>query len=43
VCLTSRSYRIRYFVRLKSPLIPFIQEGIRYTITSSPIIGGMCS
>jgi hypothetical protein len=31
VCLISRSWRIGYFERLTSPLIPFIQEGISYT------------
>jgi hypothetical protein len=30
VCLTSTS-----------PLIPFVQEGIRYTMISRPHIGGM--
>jgi hypothetical protein len=34
VCLTSRNWRIRYFERLMSPLIPFIQDGISYTTWS---------
>jgi hypothetical protein len=31
VCLISRSWRIGYFERLTSLLIPFNQEGISYT------------
>jgi hypothetical protein len=41
VCLASRSWMIRYFVKHMSLLIPFIQEGIRYTMISRPLIGGM--
>jgi hypothetical protein len=36
MCLMSRSGRIRYFMRLMSLLIPFIQE-----VISKPLIGGM--
>jgi hypothetical protein len=41
VCLTSRNCRIRYFMRHMSLLIPFIQEGIRCTMISRPLVGGM--
>jgi hypothetical protein len=41
MCLTSRNWRIRYFVKYMSLLIPFIQEGIRFTMISRPLIGGM--
>jgi hypothetical protein len=41
VCLTSRNLRIRYFVGHMSLLIPFIQEGIRCTMISRALIGGM--
>jgi hypothetical protein len=41
VCLTSRNWRIRYFVRHMSLLIPFIQEGIRCTMITMPLIYGM--
>jgi hypothetical protein len=41
VCLTSRNSRIRYFMRLMSPIIPFIQEGIRCTMITRQPIGGM--
>jgi hypothetical protein len=40
VCLTLRNCRIRYFVRLVSPLIPFIQDGIRCTMITRQPIGG---
>jgi hypothetical protein len=40
VCLTSRKWRIRYFERLTSPLIPFTKEGIRCTMISRQPIGG---
>jgi hypothetical protein len=40
-CLTSRNKRIRYFRKCMSLLIPFIQEGIRCTMISMPLIGGM--
>jgi hypothetical protein len=40
VCLTSRNWRIRYFVKHMSLLISFIQEGIRCTMISRPLIGG---
>jgi hypothetical protein len=40
MCLTSRNWRIRYFVRSMSPLIPFIQEGIRCTMITRQPIGG---
>jgi hypothetical protein len=40
MCLTSRDSRIRYFKRLMSPLIPFIQEEIRCTMISRQPIGG---
>jgi hypothetical protein len=39
--LTSRNCRIRYFMRLMSLHIPFIQEGIRCTMISRPLIGGI--
>jgi hypothetical protein len=32
VCMISRSWRIEYFERLTSPLIPFILEGVRCTM-----------
>jgi hypothetical protein len=42
ICVPNiKGLRIRYFVRLTSPLIPFIQEGTRSTMISRPLIGGM--
>jgi hypothetical protein len=41
VCLTSRNERIRYFMKHMSLLIPFIPKGIRCTMISRPLIGGM--
>jgi hypothetical protein len=39
VCLTSRRWRIRYFERLTNPIILSIQERIRCTMISRPLIG----
>jgi hypothetical protein len=41
VCLASRNWRIRYFMKHMSLLILFIQEGIRCIMISRPVIGGM--
>jgi hypothetical protein len=41
MCLTSRRWRIRYFVKRMNPVIPFIQKVIRCTIISRQPIGGM--
>jgi hypothetical protein len=41
MCLMLWDWRIRYFDRVMSSLIPFIQEGIRCTMTSRQPIGGV--
>jgi hypothetical protein len=41
VCPTSRNWRIKYFMKRMSLLIPFIQEGTRCTMILRPLIGGM--
>jgi hypothetical protein len=42
ICVPNiKELKIRYFMRLKSLLIPFIQEEIRFTMISRPLIGGM--
>jgi hypothetical protein len=42
ICVPNvKELKIRYFVRLMNPLIPFIHEGIRCTMISEPLIGGM--
>jgi hypothetical protein len=42
ICVPNvKELKDRYFVRLTSPLILFIKEGIRCTMTSMPLIGSM--
>jgi hypothetical protein len=41
VCLTSRNWKIRYFMRHMSLLIPYFHEGIRCTMISRPHISDM--
>jgi hypothetical protein len=42
ICVPNvKDLKQRYFMRITNQLIPFIQEGIRCTMTSRPHIGGM--
>jgi hypothetical protein len=42
ICVPSiKELKDKYFMKDMSLLIPFIQEGIRSTMISRPLIGGM--